>query len=116
MKTAILALVLLLFVAGCGTSPTRVQLTIAEGVAIPEGYTLIEASAYGQYTNYLTLYIQNRETGRVYEYRNGEIGNEIIIPDGYTLVAISAYGAYGNYVTFYCKKNGTEQVFVCKPK
>ena len=123
MKATIALLgMLMLFLIGCGSEATSgntksaVQLAIGEGVAIPEGYTLIEASAYGQFTNNNTLYIRNKANGRVYEYESDRLGTEIVIPEGYILVAVSAHGKFTNNRTFYCQKNGTDQVFVCSPK
>lgn len=119
--TALLG-VLALFLTGCGGDTTSgktnsaVQLAIGEGVAIPEGYTLMEASAYGNLANNNTLYVRNKTNGRVYEYEGGRLGTEIVIPEGYTLVAVSAYGKCANNRTFYCQKNGTDQVFVCSLK
>lgn len=120
--TMLLFGVLTLFLTGCGGDTSSgntnraVQLAIGEGVAIPEGYALVEASAYGQLSNNLTLYLRQKESGRVYEYASGKIGHEIVVPEGYSLVAVSAYGKLSNNRTFYCQKNGTDQVFVCSPK
>lgn len=111
---------ILFLLVGCsgntsdGTS--TVQLEIGKGVAIPFGYNLIEASAYGQFVNSSMLYLQQKENGRVYEYEDGKIGAEIVMPEGFSLVAVSAYGKFVNDRTFYCQKNGTNQIFICSPK
>lgn len=109
-----------LLLMGCGGNATSnnsaTQLTVDEGVVIPADYTLVEASAYGQYANNNTLYIRNKSNGRVYEYEDGKLGTEIVVQEGYALVAVSAYGKFANKRTFYCQKNGTDQVFLCSPK
>ena len=121
MKAVVALGMLVLFLCGCGditfsnATANAIQLAIDEGVAIPDGYILIEASAYGRFVNNNTLYLRNKENGRVYEYEGKKLGAEIVIPEGYSLVAVSAYGGYTNKRTFYCHKNGTDQVFVCSP-
>lgn len=123
MKSLLMLFGILMFLAGCdgntssGNTNSAVRLAIDKGVAIPEGYTLIEASSYGQFADNSTLYLKQKENERVYEYEDGgKIGAEIVIPDGYSLVAVSAYGKFENSRTFYCQKNGTDQVFICSPK
>lgn len=113
---------MLMFLVGCdgntssGNANGAVRLAIDKVVAVPGGYTLIAASSYGQFDDNLTLYLKHKEDGRVYEYKDGKIGVEIVVPEGYSVVAISAYGKLENKRTFFCQKNGTDQVFTCSPK
>jgi hypothetical protein len=103
-----------LFLVGCkngDTSSKSIQLSIDHGMAIPGGYNFIGASSWGAYYEVSTLYIQNKENERIYEYDGERIGTEIIIPDGYSFVAVSAWGGYVGCRTFYCKNNKTNEVF-----
>jgi hypothetical protein len=110
MKIIILVLcTFVLLLAGCGGG--NVHLAVDSEISIPEGYMLIGASAYSDF-NIVTLYIQNKKSGHVYEYENDKIGSEIIPPEGYSLVAVSTYSDF-NFRTFYCRNNLTGQVFTC---
>lgn len=85
-----------------------------EQIAIPEGYKLIGASAYGQFANNFTLYIENNENGHVYECKEGKIGTKITVPAGHKVVAVSAYGRFVNIVTFYCLDTTTNKIVAYK--
>lgn len=89
-------------------------LTVGEEIAVPDGYTFVDASAFGKIQSYPTYYCSNNETGRIYVCTDGVIGREIVIPDGYTFVGASAFGEIQSYPTYYCKQNSTGRVFICK--
>lgn len=90
--------------------------TVGSEVLVPQGYSLIEASSYGQYVSSETLYVRNDSNGRVFELNGTQLGRELVFPEGYALAAVSAYGRYVENRTFYCKKISTGRYFKCNPR
>jgi hypothetical protein len=101
-------------VAAPETDPMFLQPNIEQQILIPEGYTLIGASAYGYTKAITTFYCRLNGTNQVFICNNGVAGRQIILPEGYTFVAAASIGQSAEVVTFYCQDNKTGLVYICK--
>ena len=92
MKSLAFVALCLCLLTSCATSGVVVYEDTGN-LVIPEGYTLVAASAYGVYGNNVSFYCQSNGNGSVYDCSGGVIGQQIPIPAGYRLVAASAHGS-----------------------
>ncbi len=111
----VLIAVVVLLVA-CNSEPAKITLDVGAQILIPDGYTLIGVSSWGEFSAHETFYCKNNKTGRAYVCNDRTISTEIIVPDGYTLVDVTGWGRFNYHPIYYCQKNGTNAIVVCNPK
>lgn len=107
-------LVIVLFLNSCAGN--NIPLRVGDEIQIPEGYTFLDAAAYGEFASYTTIYCENNTTHRIYKCTKGRVGEEIIFPEGYTFAGVSQFGRFSSFTTFYCRPKDSNRVFVCKPQ
>lgn len=91
----------------------QIKLTVGQEIVVPEGYTFVDASAFGKISAYVTYYCKEDASGRIFVCTDGVIGKEIVIPEGYTFVGASASGEISSYATYYCMHNASGRVYIC---
>lgn len=87
----------------------------AHEINVPQGYTFLGASEWGLYSNSLTLYYREDESGKFFKCEDGAC-EELVFPEGYTFIDASAWGSYAEKVTYYCKQETTGRIFTCHPE
>lgn len=114
ISTVIVIGVLFVLVSAFSYDETQPEiLVVGQEIFVPDGYTFVDASAFGKISSYPTYYCRHNDSGRIFICTDGVIGKEIVIPDGYTFLGASAFGEISSFPTYYCLQNSTGRVFIC---